>query len=750
MDTIKKRHPSFVWAAVLAVAIVLLSISSASGQDAGPEALAVGPEGAGAEGAGADKGADAETGEARKDADQPKPGYFKELHIRNVEIRGALEMLNSQVKKNIVTTPEVTGKVTADLYEVTFAEALDGILRANGLAYTAQGNFIYVMTTEQKTKLTQVDRKLSTKMFRLSYVNAADVRALITPLMSENGKISLTPAAASGIATSTSDAGGNSFAASDMLVVSDYDDNIRRITTVIDGMDVKPDQVLIEAVLLRAGLTENNSLGVDFNVLSGIDFNTLGATTSGLQAQPAIPAPVAANVGHQAWTFRTDNNGAIPAGGLTFGFMSNNVGVFVRALEGITDVTVMANPKLLIVNKQRGEVMVGNKDGYLTTTFTETTASQTVEFLQTGTTLVVRPFIGRDDYVRLEIHPKDSSGTVAVVGTSALPSETTTEVTSNVLVRDGHTIVIGGLFRENITARRVQTPLLGNVPYLGALFRSTADTTVREEVIILVTPRIIRQGADEAVGEQIKDDVERFRLGARKGIRWWGRSRLAQGQVRYARSAMADGKRDRALWHLDCALSLRPDLIGAIHLKERLTNRAYWADVTRESSARFIIQRMIMNDLGKPTDRVIPHRKPLDGKGLSDEVKKAFGIAPSVQDPLELAPPDDDDAADGDGGDDGDQADATAGDDPGKAADQPDAAAGDDPGKAADQPDAAAGDDPGEAADQADAAAGDDPGDEADQAMDGQDGENQDNEVGVGESDGGGDLAADDATDDGS
>ena len=136
MDTSKKHRPSFVWVAVLAAAIVLLSMSSVSAQEAGPE---VGP-GSAEE----DKGADAAAGEARKDADQPKPGYFKELHIRNVEIRGALEMLNSQVKKNIVTTPEVTGNVTADLYNVSFIEALDGILLANGLAYTAKGDYVLV------------------------------------------------------------------------------------------------------------------------------------------------------------------------------------------------------------------------------------------------------------------------------------------------------------------------------------------------------------------------------------------------------------------------------------------------------------------------------------------------------------------------------------------------------------------------------------------------------------------------------
>jgi len=626
-----KRGLSFVWM-TMAVAIAIgLPASVGWAQDAGT----------------ADAAADAapKVGDGTTDSDtapsdvkESKPGVFDELHIRKVDIRGALEMLNSQVRKNIITTKEATGTVTADLYKVTFDEALKAITEANGLAYMKEGNLIIVMTAEQKAARTKVEKKQSTEIFHLSYTNAADMRVLVEAFLSATGKIAITPAAVGGIKTSQTEAGGNSLATSDVLIVTDFDDNIRRIAKAIKDLDSRPDQVLIEATLLRARLGEDNALGVDFNVLSGIDFNGLGATTNGLQSATVAPA-IPAIADKRAMTFRTDFNAAVPTGGLTFGFMSDNVGVFVRALEGITDVNVMANPKLLVVNKQRGEVMVGNKDGYLTTTFTETTASQTVEFLETGTKLVVRPFIGRDDYVRLEIHPEDSSGSVSLVGTSALPSQTTTEVTSNVLVRDGHTIVIGGLFREDTTASRSQTPIVGNLPYVGALWRSTVDAVNREEVIILVTPRIIRQGADEAISEQLSNDVERFRLGARKGIRWWGRSRLAHARIRCARAAMADGDRKKALWHVDAALSLVPALVEAIELKERLTNRAYWADAVHESNVRFVIQRMIMNDLGKPVHRVIPRRKPLDGKGLGDDVKKALNIQPRVLDPLELADP---------------------------------------------------------------------------------------------------------------
>jgi type IV pilus assembly protein PilQ len=567
-------------------------------------------------------------------------GVFEELHIRDADIRRALEMLNVQARRNIITTKEVTGNVTADLYRVTFREALDALLRANGYVYEERGNFLYVMTAEQHARMVESQRKLSFRVFQLSYISATDARALIAPMLSEEGMVAMTPAAATGVTSSSTDSGGNSYATSDVLVVRDYEDNLRRIEQAVRELDSKPEQVLIEATLLRASIDEDNALGVDFNVLSGVDFNTLSATTAGLtsvntaNSVPVMRSNGAGAVNHQAVTFRTDFNASVPAGGLSVGFVSQNVGFFVRALESITDVTVMANPKLLVVNKQRGEVFVGREDGYLTTTFTETTASQTVEMLQTGTRMVVRPFIGRDDYVRLEIHPEDSSGVVAVVGQNALPSKATTEVTSNVLVRDGHTIVIGGLFREETSATRSQLPLLGNIPYVGALWRSTSDSNGREEVIVLITPRIIRQEADEALCEQVKDTVERFRIGQRKGLRWWGRSRLAQSCIRKARTALSEGNRERALWHVDTALSMLPQMEEAVRLRGQLTGKAYWSEEGRYSTARYLIQKMVMNELGKPVDSVIPPAKPRDGAELDEDVRRAFNITGLNEVPL--------------------------------------------------------------------------------------------------------------------
>lgn len=561
-----------------------------------------------------------------------RPGTFDISFAQDTDIQKALRLMATYGRKNIVTTKEVTGTITADLYGVTFKEALEAVLRFGGYVYQEKGSFIYVMTPKQLEEITKSDQKLSVRAFRLSYVTALDAKTLVTPALSTEGTVAITPPAAVGIATSATDAGGNSHANDDVLVVKDYEENLTKVEGILRDVDIKPEQVLIEATILRASLGENNELGIDFDCLGGVDFNKISSTSTGFTN--LTPGAVTKMPSDTVSAVNTNFAGAVDTGGLSVGIVSNDRAMFIRALEGITDVTLLANPKLLVVNKQRGEVMVGEKDGYLTTTLTETTATQTVQFLDSGTNLVVRPFIGKEGFIRLEIHPEQSTGSVGLVGTSVLPKQTTTEVTSNVMVRDGHTIVIGGLFRESTSSSRNQIPVVGNIPYLGTLFRNTIDATVRDEMIILITPRIIRYETDDAVGDQLKDDVERFRVGQRKGLRWWGRERLAQIHIRQAKQDLVDCKRDCALWNIDMALSLEPRMEEAIRLKERLTEKAYWADEAQYSAAKYIVERLVMTELGKPVERVIPPNKPRTAEGLPKDVRNAFDAQPRIEDPL--------------------------------------------------------------------------------------------------------------------
>ena len=558
-----------------------------------------------------------------------RAGTFN-IHYRDADLQGVLQLLSTQGRRNIIATKEVTGKVTADLYEVTFKQALEAVLRANGYVYEEEDEFIYVCTPEQLL----AKKKLSSELIRLSYITAADARTMITPLLSKSGTVSVTPPSAVGIASSATDAGGNSLSTDDVLLVVDYQENIGRIKDLLKKLDVKPEQVMIEATIVSARLDDRDALGVNFNALAGIDFQNLAGTitSTGNPALTSNTIEAATLEGELGGSFRTAGFGALATDGtgLTIGLLGNRVAMFITALESVTDTTILANPKLLVLNKQKGEVLIVSRQGYRTETTTETGTSEQIEFLETGTKLLVRPFVCKDGYIRMEIHPEESDGTV----TGGIPSETSTEVTSNVLVRDGHTIVIGGLFREETQNARSQIPIFGNIPYLGALFRNTTDDVERTEIIILLTPHIVEQTAAEAVSEQLKDDMERFRIGQRKGLQWFARDRLAQTHMRWAKKCLAKGHRNWAMWYVDLALSMSPAMAEAIRLKERLSNRAYWADEARMSDAKYVIHRMIMHELGKPVERIIPPRKPMSADKVDPAVRKAFGIGRRLEDPL--------------------------------------------------------------------------------------------------------------------
>ncbi len=532
-----------------------------------------------------------------------KPGTFDEAHFKDADLRGVLRLLSVEGRRNIVASNDVSGRITADFYNVTFDEALDAIMRATGYVYEKRGNFYFVYTEEQLEEIRRNEQTV-TRIFQLNFTRAADLDTMIRPLLSENGTLTMNPASEVGIETSGTEAGGDNYSGREVIIVRDLASVVDQIEKIIERIDVKPVQLLIEATMLRATLTEDNALGVDITDLGAITMPNLDTSIN----------------------YNTALTSGVPTGGLSMTVTTGRAEFLVRALETVTDVAIMANPKLLVLNKQRGEVMIGNRDGYLTTTVTETSAVQTVEFLETGTRLVVRPFVGDDGYIRMEVHPEDSSGSVSQVGSSVLPSETTTEVTSNVIVKDGHTIVIGGLFRERTNISRSQVPVAGNVPILGSLFRRTGDSTQREEVIILITPHILEEKVAADMGQAMKSEILRQRIGLRKGLRWWGRNRLAQTHLNWARKYAANGNETLAIWNADLALSLEPRMADALHLKEKLTGKAVWAEFNKYSEVNHFLQRMMMHELGREVDVLVPPNRPRDLKTLDPAVRKKLGI----------------------------------------------------------------------------------------------------------------------------
>jgi type IV pilus assembly protein PilQ len=534
-----------------------------------------------------------------------------ELHVADLPLSTVLQMLSLETKRNIVASPKVQGKVTANLYNATFDEALQAVLVSNNAGFRQVGNFIYIYTNDELAELNAVAGKQAiTRVIPLSYVSALDAQAYITPLLGKDGLVAVSPQATKGLAGQAEEGGGESNAGRNFIIVTARAENLREIERLLREVDVRPRQVLVEATILRAELKDDNALGIDFTIVGGVDLEEMGSISNGIRDLTVGNLPTSRLERFNSST-STDFAKNVPTGGVTIGVIKDHVGAFLRALEEVTDTTVLANPKILALNKQKGQVIVGRRDGYLTTTVTETQAVQTVQFLETGTQLIFRPFIAEDGYVRVELHPEDSIGFVSAQG---LPSEQTTEVTTNVVIRDGETILIGGLFRELTTDARSQIPGVGNIPGVGPLFRSNKDGSTREEVIILLTLHIVKDQDNYAARSQaIFEDIERTRVGVREGLMWHGRERLAQSHHRRAVEAMERGKKDKALWHANLALHCFPRHLPAIRLKESILGERSWEqDATM---TRTFIHELIARDKGWPAkvfERPNPISSPAD------------------------------------------------------------------------------------------------------------------------------------------
>lgn len=529
------------------------------------------------------------------------------LNVQETDLAQVLQLLSIQGRRNIVPSPNVKGKVTANLYDVTFDEALEAILVQNGAGFRKKGNFIYVYTQDELRKIQQAERQVAYRVFRLNYITANDASTFVTPLLTSAGSIAISGQTAPGFQPTLSDGGANDSADVETMVVRDYPEVLDEVAKVIHQLDVRPRQVLVEATILKADVTENNAFGVDFSILSNI---AVDAFTNPLNAvNDLIDGTVqpSDSVGGVTSSVGNVENGTA---GLKVGVVTNNVAAFIRALDSITDTTIVANPKLLVLNRMKADVLVGEKIGYLSTTATATATTQTVEFLDTGTQLTVRPFVSDDGYIRIEIKPQISSARIrdVVPGTDTsaitIPDEITQELTTNVMVRDGQTIVLGGLFKEETTISRDQVPLLGDIPIAGEAFKGRGDTLSRSEVIFLITPHIVKDQALAAAADVAEDGVEQARIGAREGLLPWSRSKMTAAHLREALKALEDGDRDTALYEVDLALGLDPTQTEALRLKEKLTGqRAYWPDRSLLDEA---VDVMVEKQTGRRPQRKLP------------------------------------------------------------------------------------------------------------------------------------------------
>ena len=366
------------------------------------------------------------------------------LSLRDTELAEVMEMLSRSRRVNVLLGQGVSGTVNVNLYDVSFDTAIRIIANSAGYLVERRDDAYFIVDPSNITA--NANGALSTvRTFKIQYADPAEVAAILENHTSQYGTVA-------------------TLSARNMVVVQDRPDFMRRIAGIVAQLDREPRLILIEAQILEIGLDDSHRYGIDWRHL----FDSKDCT---------------GEVG-------TQNLAAANVQGFFLDIMNSDFEVVVDALVQEGTARTLSTPKLLVLEDEEAEVIVGDRQGYRETTTINQVTTESVRFLESGIILRVTASVDQRDRIRLEVTPEISTGTVEF----GLPSQTTTSVNTHLLLNDGQTSFIGGLIKRNLTRSRSGVPVLRRIPGLGNLFQNDAKSYTVTETVVLITPHLVNVG----------------------------------------------------------------------------------------------------------------------------------------------------------------------------------------------------------------------------------------------------------------
>ncbi len=403
------------------------------------------------------------------------------VDFKDTPIDDVLMIMSKQADVDIIKSPKVQGTVTATLTDVPLEEALSNILEAQGYTYVTTDNMIRVMAKED---ILEVREKLVSRVYRITYADVQQVEQALRQFVSEEGSISAS--------VSTSN-----------VIVTDRESKMLAIDSFIQEIDRETPQIMVEAKIYDISSTDNLDIGVDWNAGTTTSYGevptgaTLGDDISTLnnvlQSTVTNPFTTGAFAGATNETSSTD---AL----IRFGILNDhvNIDVALRAAQEDIRAKLLANPRIMVLDNEEAEIKIVDEIPYQELTQSSAGGNVgTTEFRDVGVELRVIPHLTRDGMIRLRLNPKFSKQTGSVLNvvsgsqTTPQPIIATRETTTTTLIKDGQTVVIGGLKKQDVSTQINKVPLLGDIPLLGLLFRSEGESTVNSELVVFITPRLI-------------------------------------------------------------------------------------------------------------------------------------------------------------------------------------------------------------------------------------------------------------------
>ncbi|HEY8537775.1 MAG TPA: type IV pilus secretin PilQ [Steroidobacteraceae bacterium] len=427
------------------------------------------------------------------------------LNFQDIETRAVLQLLADTAGQNMVISDSVSGNVTLRLQNVPWDQALDIVMRTKGLDMRHEGNVMYIapaaeIAAREKELLSarkevQELAPLRTEYLQVNYAKAGDLAALIKSgsggsLLSERGSVAIDER------TNT-------------LLLQDTAERLADIRRLVSTLDIPVRQVMIEARIVIVNDDFSRELGVRFGTTA--TFHQGGSDGSGiiggtnyvteddeiaLTPNPGGPRVGGYMMGDPDTRYMVNLPVSNPAGRLALTLLDSDylVDLELSAAQAEGRGEIISSPRVITANQREATIKQGVEIPYQESS---SSGATTTQFKEAVLSLRVTPQITPDNRVILDLTvSKDSVGQLVASATGGfVPSIDTREITTQVLVNDGQTVVLGGILETERRESEQKVPLLGDVPVLGRLFKSTTKTDNKDELLIFVTPRILREGA---------------------------------------------------------------------------------------------------------------------------------------------------------------------------------------------------------------------------------------------------------------
>lgn len=419
------------------------------------------------------------------------------MDFQNMDVRQILFVLGEHTNTNIVASDSVTGSATLRLINVPWDQALDIILKSKGLDKRVNNNVIWVapakeLAIQEADELRTIKEKeeldpVRTEYIRLNYAKADDLRAMIesrrgsnenrdgTSLLSKRGTVTIDDR------TNT-------------LIIQDTSASLANIRELIKQLDIPVKQVMIEARIVSATDKFSKSLGVSWGVLSnGVGSNRNLLVGGSQQTIWDLKTPSISD-GSATYSITRPDNLSVnlgannPTGRIAFGLLSISdmlLDLELSAMQADNKGEIISSPKVLTTDKKKAKIMSGTQIAYQEASASGATATSWIE---AALSLEVTPSITPEGRIGMDLLIENGAPISAPDGSVAIRKDS---VQTNVVVDDGQTVVLGGVFRNNLDNQVEKVPFLGDLPYIDRLFKRTVKRDEKEELLIFITPKLV-------------------------------------------------------------------------------------------------------------------------------------------------------------------------------------------------------------------------------------------------------------------